>query len=84
MNVWWGATCAFRHGFFQFGLCRFAVEPGEGAWKKRWRGCGEDAVALKVECSVSYHATQPWPFPSSLMLGCYAQALSRDFQIDGK
>jgi len=23
------------------------------------------------------------PFPSSLMLGCYAQALSRDFEIDG-
>ena len=34
--------------------------------------------------AVHYHATQPWPFPSSLMLGCYAQALSRDFKIDEK
>jgi NAD+ diphosphatase len=33
--------------------------------------------------AVTYHASQPWPFPSSLMLGCYAQATSRDFKIDG-
>jgi len=33
--------------------------------------------------AVTYHASQPWPFPSSLMLGCYAQALSREFQVDG-
>ena len=25
---------------------------------------------------VRYHASQPWPFPSSLMIGCYAEALS--------
>ena len=41
-----------------------------------------EEVELKVG-AVRYHATQPWPFPSSLMLGCYAQALSRDFRIDG-
>ena len=31
-----------------------------------------------------YHASQPWPFPSSLMLGCYADAVSRDFRIDAQ
>jgi len=41
-----------------------------------------EEVELKVG-DVSYHATQPWPFPSSLMLGCYAQALTSDFRIDG-
>ena len=33
--------------------------------------------------AITYHRSQPWPFPSSLMLGCYAQALSPDFRIDG-
>jgi NAD+ diphosphatase len=33
--------------------------------------------------AVRYHASQPWPFPSSLMMGCYAEALSEDFRIDG-
>jgi NAD+ diphosphatase len=33
--------------------------------------------------AVTYHASQPWPFPSSLMLGCYAKALSREFKVDG-
>jgi NAD+ diphosphatase len=41
-----------------------------------------EEVNLEVG-AVTYHATQPWPFPSSLMLGCYAQATSRDFHIDG-
>ena len=50
----------------------------------------EEAVAreLKEEASlevaaVRYHASQPWPFPSSLMLGCYAETVSRQFEIDG-
>ena len=43
----------------------------------------KEEVSLKV-ASVRYHASQPWPFPSSLMLGCYAQAVSKDFQIDGQ
>ncbi len=42
-----------------------------------------EEVSLTIG-AVRYHASQPWPFPSSLMIGCYAQALSRDFQIDGK
>ncbi len=31
---------------------------------------------------VRYHASQPWPFPSSLMIGCYAEALSTEIQRD--
>lgn len=29
---------------------------------------------------VLYHASQPWPFPSNLMIGCFAEATS--FEID--
>jgi NAD+ diphosphatase len=56
------------------------VEPGESMEEAVRRELREE-VNLEVG-DVTYHATQPWPFPSSLMLGCYAQALSRDFAID--
>ena len=29
-----------------------------------------------------YFSSQPWPFPTSLMIGCHAEALSRDIVID--
>ena len=32
--------------------------------------------------AVSYHSSQPWPFPSSLMIGCHGKALSTDIRID--
>jgi len=31
---------------------------------------------------VAYHASQPWPFPMSLMIGCHAEALSDDVRPD--
>ena len=49
----------------------------------------EAAVAreLREEAGISvtdvrYVTSQPWPFPSSLMVGCTARALSRDLTID--
>ena len=57
------------------------VEPGESMEEAVRRELREE-VSLEVG-AVTYHATQPWPFPSSLMLGCYAQAVARQFQIDG-
>lgn len=31
---------------------------------------------------VRYHSSQPWPFPSSLMIGCHATALSDEIHFD--
>ncbi len=31
---------------------------------------------------VKYFASQPWPFPSSIMIGCHAQALSDTIVVD--
>ncbi len=31
---------------------------------------------------VRYHSTQPWPFPSSLMIGSHAEALTTEIVID--
>jgi NAD+ diphosphatase len=51
----------------------------------------EDAVRREVfeEAGVKvgrvdYLASQPWPFPASLMIGCIAQAASRRLTIDAK
>ena len=32
---------------------------------------------------VVYHASQPWPFPYSLMIGCFGEALNEDISFDG-
>jgi NAD+ diphosphatase len=56
------------------------IEPGETMEEAVKRELQEE-VSLKV-AAVRYHASQPWPFPSSLMLGCYADAAAKDFKID--
>lgn len=49
----------------------------------------EDAVRREVAeesgidaVNVRYHSSQPWPFPSSLMIGCHADAGSAEINYD--
>jgi NAD+ diphosphatase len=49
----------------------------------------EDAVRREIfeesgiRCTdVKYYMTQPWPYPSSLMIGCTARATSEDIVVD--
>jgi NAD+ diphosphatase len=36
-----------------------------------------------VHCfQVTYFASQPWPFPSSLMIGCFARADDAEITVD--
>ena len=56
------------------------VEPGESL---------EDAVRREVYeetnirvGAVRYHSSQPWPFPSSLMLGFVAESVSEDINLN--
>ena len=56
------------------------VDPGESL---------EDAVAREVReeagievTDVTYFGNQPWPFPSSLMVGFFARATTTDIVID--
>jgi len=51
--------------------------------------CIEEAVRREVKeeagievGQVRYHSSQPWPFPSSLMIGCHARALTTDIHKD--
>jgi NAD+ diphosphatase len=56
------------------------VEPGETIEQAVRRETREEAG---IVCGrVDYFASQPWPFPMSLMIGCHAQALSADIVID--
>ena len=34
--------------------------------------------------NVRYHSSQPWPFPSSLMIGCHAEAASTEISMDNE
>jgi NAD+ diphosphatase len=41
----------------------------------------EEEVGLQVD-EVTYVASQPWPFPSTLMIGCFAHATGEELRID--
>jgi NAD+ diphosphatase len=56
------------------------VEPGETIEEAVRRETREEAGIVCGE--VAYFAAQPWPFPMSLMIGCYAQARSRAIVVD--
>ena len=56
------------------------VEPGETIEDAVRRETREEAGIASGR--VRYFASQPWPFPSSLMIGCYARALSTEIVID--
>ncbi|WP_292898612.1 MULTISPECIES: NAD(+) diphosphatase [unclassified Nitratireductor] len=56
------------------------VEPGETIEAAVRRETQEEANITVG--SVAYHASQPWPFPYSLMIGCYGKAESVAITMD--
>jgi NAD+ diphosphatase len=60
-------------------LAGFA-EPGETIEEAVRREVAEE---VGIRCGrVGYFASQPWPFPSSIMIGCHAEAMSDTIVID--
>ncbi len=56
------------------------VEPGESLEEAARREVLEES-GIHIE-RVRYRGSQPWPFPSSLMLGCEAKAVSTEIRVD--
>jgi len=56
------------------------VEPGETLEEAVVREVWEE-VGVRVE-DVHYQASQPWPFPASIMLGFWATAITEEIMID--
>ena len=56
------------------------IEPGETIENAVRRETFEEA-GIKLG-RVVYHASQPWPFPYSLMIGCFGEALNEDIHAD--
>ena len=56
------------------------VEPGETLEAAVRREVVEESGI--VVGPVSYLASQPWPFPASLMIGCHGQAVSSKIKVD--
>ena len=73
-----GGRARFAPGMYS-ALAGF-LEPGETIEDAVRREIREEAG---IACSrVVYRASQPWPFPSSLMIGCFAEAESSDIIVD--
>jgi NAD+ diphosphatase len=73
-----GRSPHFAPGMFS-ALAGF-IEPGETIENAvRRETLEESGITIG---RVAYHASQPWPFPYSLMIGCFGEALSDDIQAD--
>jgi NAD+ diphosphatase len=56
------------------------VDQGESIEEAVAREVMEEA-GIRIE-DIRYHSSQPWPFPSSLMIGCHASAVTTDILMD--
>ncbi|MBS9719335.1 NAD(+) diphosphatase [Tianweitania sp. BSSL-BM11] len=73
-----GRSPHFAPGMFST-LAGF-IEPGETIENAVRRETLEES-GIRIG-RVAYHASQPWPFPHSLMIGCFGEALNDDIQPD--
>lgn len=75
-----GRSAGWPPGFWSC-LAGF-VEPGETIEQAACREVFEEAGVVCLPEKAEYLFCQPWPFPSSLMMGIHLTAESRDITID--
>lgn len=84
MVVWRGDKCLLgrRPGRppGNFSTLAGFIEQGETIEEAVRREVFEE-VGVRID-DVSYVTSQPWPFPSNLMIGCLAHATSHEYAID--
>ena len=73
-----GRSPHFNEGMYSC-LAGF-VEPGE-TLENAVRRETEEEAGIRVG-KVAYYASQPWPFPHTLMIGCHAEAETTEIRID--
>ncbi|MHB8528217.1 MAG: NAD(+) diphosphatase [Caulobacteraceae bacterium] len=73
-----GRQAAWPKGMYS-ALAGF-LEPGESIEEACARELAEEAALRTL--SVRYHSTQPWPYPSSLMIGLIAEVENEDASPD--
>lgn len=77
-NVLLGRSPHWPEGMYS--LLAGYMEPGEGIEEAVRREVFEE-VGVSIG-KVEYLSSQPWPFPSSLMIGCIAQAVNTKLTLD--
>ncbi len=84
MVVWRGDRCLLGRGRGwapgRYSALAGFVDQGETIEEAVAREVKEE-VGLEVD-EVVYHASQPWPFPMSLMIGCFAHVTAEDLTVD--
>ncbi len=84
MVVWRGDRCLLGRGRGwapgRFSALAGFIDQGETLEEAVAREVQEEA-GLTVD-QVIYHTSQPWPFPMSLMLGCFARVTDETLQVD--
>jgi NAD+ diphosphatase len=75
-----GRQPSWAHGRFST-LAGF-VDPGESLEHAVVREVMEEAGVQVTD--VTYFGNQPWPFPSSLMVGFFARAVTTEIHVDGE
>jgi NAD+ diphosphatase len=75
-----GRQARFAPGMYS-ALAGF-LEPGETIEEAVRREVKEES-GIRIG-RVAYHSSQPWPFASSLMIGCHAEALSTEIDRDAE
>ena len=84
MLITWGNSVLLGRGPTwpegMYSLLAGFIEPGETIEAAVRREVREES-AIEVG-EVGYLASQPWPFPASLMIGCWGEALSDAITID--